>query len=309
MPLVADLHIDAALTDFAQEYASQNAIMIASKVAPVLPVAHQTDKYWVFGDEAFRLSVADRGAGGRYGIVDWTLSSDSYSCFGYGLSSVVPKELARNADPSIDPGQIAARVIVDQLMLAYEARVAAKAFATGTFTQTSALSSGDRWDTSTSDPVGDVAYAKAVVRGKIGVEPNTMTIGYAVFAALQSHADIRRIVYGLNAPESIPDESQIAKALGLDSINVGRATYRTAANTFGDVWGKYAFISYQAPNNDARSITPLRTFAWSVDGGRYATRGPVWDDDVKSWKYYVDDYTDEEVVSIYAAYLYSTVVS
>ena len=308
MPLAADLHIDAALTNFSQEYASQRADLIAAQVAPILPVAHQTDKYWVYSDESYRLSVADRGPGGRYGVVDWTMSTDSYSCFGYGLSTVLPKEVQANADPSVDPGVVSARVIMDQILLDYEVRVAAKLFSSSVFTQTAALSAADRWNADTSDPLGDVATAKTYVRGKIGVEPNVAVMGYAVFSALQQNAAVRKVVFGLNGPEQFPTEAQIAQALGLDRIVVGRATYRTAANTFADVWGKDCFIAYYPAANDPRSIVPIRTFKWMVDGGQYATRGPIWDDDTKSWKYYVDDYSDEQVISLYSAYLFTTVV-
>lgn len=308
MILQSNLHIDAALTNFSQEYASQRAEFIAEQVAPPLLVQKQTDKYWIHGGESFDLSEVNRAPGTQYGEVTWAKSSDSYSAQGYGLSSFVTPEDLKNADPQIDPGQDAARIIVDQLMLAYEVRVAAMAFSGSVFTQTAALAAADRWNAATSDPLHDVQDAKAAVRAKIGVEPNTMVIGYDVWRALQENAGVRKIVFGLNAPESIPSEAQVAQALGIGRILVGRAVYRSAANTFANVWGKCAFIGYIDPAGGSRSISGLRTFVWGVDGGRYVSRGPIWEDATKSWKYYVDDYTDEKCTSLYAAYLYTTVV-
>jgi len=307
--IVPDLHIDSALTNWSQEYAGQRQSFIAERVAPPLYVAKETDYYWIHGAEHFELSVVDRAPGTNYGVVTWTKSTDSYSCSGYGLSSVVPKEVMANADPQVDPAKDALKIIVDQLMLAYEKRVADMAFSTSEFTQTSALSGTDRWDTDTSDPVNKVAYAKDYVRGKIGVEPNTVVVGYDVFRALQEHSGLRKIIFGLNSPEAMPTEAQVAQALGVDQLLVGRATYLSAANTFSDIWGKYALVAYIDPSPSGRSICPLRTFIWNVDGGRFVSRGPIWNDDIKAWKYYCDDYTDEKKISLYSAYLYSTVVS
>lgn len=303
-----DLHIDAALTNFAQEYASQSAGFIADKVAPPVFVNKETNYYWVHGDEGFELSTADRAPGTNYPVIAWTKSTDSYVCSGYGLSSFVTKEEMANADEQVDPARDAVKLIVDKLMLAYEKRVADLAFSSSTFTQTGALDSADRWNAETSDPIDKVSYAKSYVRGKIGVEANTAVVGYEVFRALQKNSLIRKAVFGLNAPETLPTEAQIAQALGVDRLLVGRAVYASAANTFTDLWGKYAFIAYIDPNPGSRSIAPLKTFVWNVDGGRFVTRGPVWSDDTKSWKYYCDDYTDEKATSIYAAYLYTTVV-
>jgi hypothetical protein len=304
-----DLHIDAALTTWSREYASQQSQMIGHLVAPEIPVVKQSDSYWIHGAETHELSVVDRGAGAQYGEIKWAKSTGSYNCFGYGLKAVVAKESMANADAEVDPAKDALAIPIAQLQLAYEKRVADLAFATGTFTQTSALAAADRWNATTGDPIDDVSYAKDYVRGKIGFEPNAAVVGYDVFRALQVNDAIRKCVFGLNAPESLPTEAQVAEALGLKRLLVGRATYLSAANTFTDIWGKYALIAYIDPNPMSKSICPLKTFVWKVDGGgRYATRGPVWDDDVKGWKYYCDDYTDEAVVSLYSAYLYSTVV-
>ena len=292
-----------------EEYARQDTDLIAAQVAPVIPVAKQTDYYWVHGAEGFELVETARGAGGQYGEVKWTKSTGTYSCDGHGLMARVPKEAMANADPEVDPAKDALAIPIQQMNLAYEKAVADILFATGTFTQTAALAAADRWDVDTSDPVDAVDDAKAYVRGKIGREPNAMVIGYDVFRALQKHAQLRKVVFGLNAPETLASEAQIAEALGLKRLLVGRAVYNSAANTFTNIWGKFASVCYIDPNPTSKSICPMKTFAWTVDAGRFATRGPVWDDDTKSWKYYCDDYRDEKAVSIYSAYLYSTVVS
>lgn len=304
----ANLHIDAALTSWALEYQSQGENLIADLVAPVIPVAKKSDKYWIHGAEGFEIVETARAPGAQYGEVKWAKSSDSYFCEGHGLMARVPDEDMQNADPEVDPAKDALSVPLDEMKLAREARVAALAFSGTYMTQTAALAAADRFNEGTSDPLEIVGDYKSTVRGKIGRVPNTGVVNYDGFEALQKHPTIRKVVFGLNAPESIPSAAQIAQALGLDRLLVGNAVYSSAANTFTNVWGKSMLIAYIDPNPMSRALCPLKTFAWTGEGPRYATRGPVWDDDTKSWKYYVDDYPDEKVVSVYAAYLLTTVV-
>ena len=67
-------------------------------------------------------------------------------------------------------------------------------------------------------------------------------------------------------------------------------------------------MCYINPNPTSRVDLPDEDLR--VDGRRrpLATRGPVWDDYTKSWNTTANDYRDEKAVSIYSAYLYSTVV-
>jgi len=305
----ANLHIDAALTNWAQEYTGQDDNLIGLQLAPAIPVGKRSDKYWVRGAEKYGLVETARAPGAQYGEVKWAKSSDSYFCEGHGLKAIVPDEDMKNADVEVDPAKDALSVPLSMMKLAEEKAIADLAFSTAEFTQTSALAAADRWDVDTSDIIDQVDDAKATVRGKVGREPNVMAVGYDVFRELRKRAEIRKVIFGLNAAEQMPTEAQVAEALGLEKLLVGRAVYYSAANTFTNIWGKFAFIGCVESNATSRSIAPMKSFGWTGEGPRYATRGPVWDDDTKSWKWYVDDYRDLKKASLYAAYLYSTVVS
>jgi hypothetical protein len=304
----ADLHVDAALTNWALEYSSQDTNLIADLVAPVIPVQKQSDSYWIHGAEGYELVETARAPGTQYGEVKWAKSSTTYYCDGHGLMARVPDEDMKSADIEVDPAKDALTVPLDEMKLAREKRVADLAFSGTYMTQTAALAAENRFNVGTSDPVDIVDDYKATVRGKIGREPNTGVVGYDVFRELQKSSVVRKVVFGMNAPESIPNVAQVAEALGLSRLLVGNAVYKSAADTFTNIWGKSMLIAYIDPNPTSRALCPLKTFAWVGEGPRYATRGPVWDDDTKSWKYYVDDYEDEAVVSVYAAYLLTTVV-
>ena len=231
----ADLHIDAALTSYAQEYASQRPDLIASQVAPAVPVTKQSDTYWIHDAAAFELVETGRAPGTQYGEVKWAKSTSTYYADGHGLKAVVPDEDMKNADPAVDPARDAIAVPVDEMMLAYEYEVASLLFSTSEFTRTSALGAADRWDVDTSDPIDQIDDAKATVRGAIGREPNTLVVGYDCFRALQKHAMIRKVVFGANAPEAMPNEAQVAEAVGVAKLLVGRAVYKAAANSFSNI--------------------------------------------------------------------------
>lgn len=305
----ANLHIDAALTSWALEYQGQEDLFIGAQVAPAINVAKRSDKFWIHGAERFELVETARAPGARYGEIKWTKSSDSYYCEGHGIMANVPDEDMKNADPGADPVKDALAVPLSDMKLAEEKAIADLAFSTSEFTQTSALAAADRWDVDTSDIVDQVDDAKATVCGKIGREPNTLVVGYDVWREMRKRAELRKIVFGLNAKEGLATEAQVAEALGLDRVLVGKARYSAAADTFTPIWGKYAFIAYIDPNPTSRSLCPLKTFGWTGEAPRYATRGPEFHSRTKSWDWFVDDYRDLKKVSLYAAYLYSTVVS
>lgn len=305
----ADLHIDAALTSWAQEYQGQEDGFIGQKLAPAINVGKQSDKYWVHGAEKYELVQTERAPGSEYGEVKWAKSTDSYFCEGHGLKALVPDEDMKNADPEVDPAKDAISVPLAMMKLAEEKAIADLAFSTSEFTQTSALAAADRWNVDTSDIVDQVDDAIATIIGKIGNAPRIVAaVGYDVFREMRKRDELRKIIFGLNAPEALPTAAQIAEAIGVDELLVGKARYLSAANTFTPIWGKFAFIAAVDASATSRSIAPMKSFGWTGEGPRYATRGPVWDDDTKSWKWYVDDYRDLKKTSLYAAYLYSTVV-
>jgi hypothetical protein len=305
-----DLHIDAALSGFALDYALQQEY-IGPLVAPVMNVQKQSDLYWVAGKNALTIHDIQRAPGDEYAKVDWDYSTDPYMCKGYGVKAVVPKELIANADPSTDPSQDAVAAVTGSIMLNAEKRIADKLFSASFITQTSGLTSTARWDSTAPDPWGNRKTANAAVQPATGKKVNTLVLGDAVWEYLRDMTAIKAAIYG-DGPKGVPTQEQVASVLGLKNVIVGASSYWDGSK-FVDIWGKCAVWAYypeSVSQNQGRIIVPMRTMVWNVDSvGRFQVSAPEWVQSRKSYVHYVDDYTDENVTCAAAAYLFTTVIS
>jgi len=311
MPRPEDVHIDAALSGFALDYAMSQEDFIAPLVAPTLNVTKQSDLYWVADKSSLVLHDIQRAPGDEYAKLDWGYSKEPYLCAGYGLQAIVPKELMANADAGIDPSQDAIAAVTSQIMLAAEVRVAAKAFSSSVFTQTSALTSTARWDSTAPDPWACRRTADAAVRAATGKNVNTLVINGTVWEYLREQAAIKSAVFG-SGPQGVPTPEQVAAVLGLKRIYIGTGVYWNGSQ-FVDIWGKSALFAYypdSVDQNQGRIVVPMRTMVWNVDGvGRFQVSAPEWVQSRKAYVHYVDDYTDEKVTCAAAGYLFTTVIS
>lgn len=197
-------------------------------------------------------------------------------------------------------------------MLNAEKRIADIAFSAGSYgSNTSALVSTARWDSTAPDPWGNRVTADASIRAKTGHKANTLVLGDLVWEYLRKMTAIKTAIYG-DGPKGVPTPEQVANVLGLKRIIVGTGSY-WSGSAYVDIWGKSALWAYypdSVSENRGRIVVPLRTFVWNVDGvGRFQVSAPFEDRDHKATARYVDDYTDEKLVCADAAYLFTTVIS
>jgi hypothetical protein len=311
MPRPEDLHIDVAESGFALDYGNGLKDYIGPLVAPVLNVTKQTGKYWI-ADRVNRLMDIQRAPRDEYKVVDWGYSTDDYQCKGYGAKALTDIESIKNADPMVDPEQDAIAAVVDEVMINAESRIASKLFSASVITQTSALTSTARWDSTAPDPWGNRVTANAAVRPATGKKVNTLVINDDVWENLRKITAVKNAIYGSTGPQGVPTTDQVAAVLGLKRIIVGAASYWNGT-AFVDLWGKSALWAYypdSVDENRGRIVVPMRTVVWNIDGvGRFQVSQPWEDRDHRSWARYVDDYTDELVVCASAAYLFTTVIS
>lgn len=113
---------------------------------------------------------------------------------------------------------------------------------------TETLTAGDQWTTSTSDVLAAIERGKVSVETATGKQANTIIMGAPTRRALAIHPQIIAVLSpGKNTPGQYNDE-QLAAALGVDRIIVGRAIYnsaiegQTATNAF--IWGDNCIVAY-----------------------------------------------------------------
>jgi len=324
--LVSEVHIDQALSDFAVAYGQDlSQVGIAEKIAPPLIVPKLSDYYWVGGKESFNIPDVKRAPNAVFPRINLTISKNRFSCDGYGVEVPVAREEVANADAAIQPEQMGVQLAVDTLRLNYERRVAALIQDTSTFTNTSALTGGNMWDTGTSNPVYDIQLAKDTIFGLVGRKPNLLILGRTVFSALRQHPDIiERVKYVQLGTMRNITEQMLAQVFDIDELVVPWALYNTAAEyydpttgkpttTLSDVWGKVAIIAYVDPAGgslQAKRVTPARTFVWggSPAGGRFSV-STYYEPQRNANIIQCIDYTAEASIDINTLYQYTTVVS
>jgi hypothetical protein len=276
-PDLSLVHFDRALTTLSIK--RTNALHVADEVFGTIPVDKQSDKYFIYGRDDWRVEDDIRRPGAEANESDWTLSSDSYYCEGHARKQIIADELRKNADQPLDPDADTTNYLTDKINLAKESLAASVATSTSVVTQYQANSGGSLWtDPVNSAPITDVVNAKAVIQPQIGQVPNRLLISYPIYLALQNNQQlIDRIKYTMAALPAEIDASLMARAFDVEKVIVAPALYVTSAPgvqefssagvynsnfTTGYVWGKNALLFYRPPAMGLRTVAFGGQFRW-----------------------------------------------
>jgi len=267
------VHMDRILTNISVAY--PNGPFLGSAFFPAVSVRKQSDKYYIFGREAWALPPGNdlRAPGAEANeVAGITVSTDTYFAVEHALQIAVTDEERENADTPLQPLTDGTELVTSQLLLARELAIktlltTAANYASG---HSTTLNGTTQWNVaSTSHPITDVRTARTAIYGKIFMEPNTMAIPYEVMAALENHADIiDRIKYserGILTPDLVSNffgGMQILTAgAGYNSANPGQ----TAA--LGYIWGKDVIIAWVPPRPGLKTPAFGYEFVWGYGGG------------------------------------------
>lgn len=269
-PLGSAVRADKVLTNFAVGYKPQE--FIASEVFPIIRVPKPSGKYFVFGKELYDVVAQARANMGPYKRVQHNYAQSSYACLEYGLEEPVDMGVQAEAE-GVDPRQDAAALVMELMYLGLENRVATEILTTSQPTTVAALSSGDRWDDPSSDPVQQIETYRNTIIGLTGVRPNRLMIGYQVLAGLKTNDAIKdRIKYG-GGPSNpaVVTLQDLAALFEVEKVVVGRAVKNTAkqgqATSLSSIWGKNALLYYAPSSPSMQSPALGMTFLSTHEGG------------------------------------------
>ena len=269
----SSVHVDAPLSNFASTI--RNRDMIADFVMPIVDVSKPSDKFFKYGADTFfeEQAAALTGAEAMPGRVRYTISTDNFSTFDYGLMDFVSNKEIEAADAPIDPQMHAVKVVTSRLDIAKQRRVAAIAFASGSYgSNTAALSGADRWDTNTSDPVQKIDDAIEACDER----PNIMVIGAQAWMKLKNHPKLKETILSRSSTISgaTPDRvttDLVAALFELDAVYVGRAKYvssregQTSAKvvpTFAAVIGQVLLLDMVFSIDSVITAVGMTTYVW-----------------------------------------------
>jgi len=279
-----DIHIDVALSNVAVAY--ENRALIAARVLPVIPVAKQSDKYYIFGKEAFNLydDLRANGAEAKE-VMSYSVGTGNYFCDPRALKDIITDQDRNNADFPIQPDTLTTEQLVKMRLLRLEYIVGTTLFNTTTFAgYTSTLSGTNKWsDYDNSDPCSDIETARASVEDNTGVTPNVGVCGAEVWRKLKHHPDlldrIKHVKVGSLSKE------QVADLFELDELIVGGSMYNAApedtSSTFTPtkIWGNYFLTYYRAPGKQTLKTPNMGIIpSWKLYGKKaYKVKKYRWE--------------------------------
>jgi len=230
-----------------------------------------------------------------------------------GLGVKMNKSSAEYAKGNgLDLRQANTALLARECAINRERQAAALAFSTATFSgKTAALSGTDQWDNAASDPINKAQDARDAIIQASGEAPDTCIIGYEVYMQLRQHPLIAEYVSRTQNRVGILTNDDIARALDVENLFVGKAVANTAVNGLATsnayIWGKFALFCKLRPSPAA--MTPQSCLQrWRFQG---STDGAVRRWEPTPYVEQIDMLWNDQLAAptTELGYLYSTAVS
>ena len=222
------------------------------------------------GSEALNDDATKVAPGAAYPRVSRKFTSDTYNTTEYGLEEVLPDATQRDLARFLDVEVAVADMLLSQITIGHEARVATATFAANGLTAISASADYTEANITAFDVPRDVAGAKLEL-AKYGVLPNTLIMSASVFERVRRSAKVQNQFFGVVPSDQsrLLSEQEVAAAVGVDRVLVGRAPKNTAkknqAYSGGFIWGNtYMSLAYIAGGEFAAGGFG-RTILWGAD--------------------------------------------
>jgi len=272
-----NVHIDVVLTQISVAWPNEG--LVGNFLFPAVPVAKQSDKYYVFqGREGWYPALDDARAPGTEAneVPGLTVSVNSYYCQEHALQIAVTDEERQNADSPLSPDIDGAEMLASRIALGKEYRIYttvtnASAFnASLTAIPGTTVGFGPQWDNyANATPIRDIRTAARAVHNLSFLSVNQSVIPYKVMSALEDNADfIERIKY---TERAILTPDLVASLLSLNNVIV--PGFGIATNNPGQVlalqylWNKEVLLAYAPPRPGLKVPAFAYQFTWGFGGG------------------------------------------
>jgi hypothetical protein len=309
-------------------YRQDQSRFVADRVFPVVNVAKQSDRYYVYNrgdfnrDEMALRAPATESAGSGYSIDN----TPTYYCNEWALHKDVPDQVIANADAVIAPLRDATEFLTLKSLLRREKSFVASYFAGGIWTSdfdgvASANSWGSgtvlQWNDANSTPIEDIRKASTTVLERTGFMPNVLVLGKPVYDALIDHPDlVDRIKYGQTpGSPAIVNRQALAALFEVDRVEIMSAIENTANEgataSHSFIGGKKALLCYAAPSPGLMTPSAGYTFQWSgMYGGSFGQRILSFRmDELKATRVEIETSYDQKCVAADLGFFIDTAVA
>ncbi len=265
-PLAGDVHVNRPLTNFSQKYLQDANAFIAMSAMPNLPVAKQSDLYYVFDrDDFFRDEAAERADGTESQGGGWALSTEPYFCRTYSFHKDVTDRQRANQDSVIQLDNSSAQYVSHKMLIKRETNFKAQYFNTGIW----ATDVSKTWSGTSDDPIVNIREARRTVQGNTGYQPNKMVISRAAYdILLDNDALLSRITGGSTREmpamvmrELLAQLFELDRIFVMDAIVTTSKKGETAAREF--IGGSNALVYYAPDSVSISEPSAGVQFSWT----------------------------------------------
>lgn len=258
-----------------QANADFNKLFIGDLVLPVKTEDARRGVYMkanLANAELLNADALPREGGAGYNRVNRRFDTDTYDCNEYGLESVVDDSYEAEVERFMNLEATEAMLLERSLKISYEARVAAAIFNTTTFNSTASAIVYSTANISTFDVASDIDIAKTKLLKK-GILANAVVMSQDVYNRIRRSALLQNQIYGVvprqAGQRALPSEQDVANALGIDSLYVGKAPFNTAnkAATYSGsfIWNNTNIWVGQVNGGEYTAGGVGRTISWVKD--------------------------------------------
>lgn len=256
------LQPEPTLQTLMESTAPESMDYIAGLVFPAVNSPTLTGNFGRLDEGAMRI-VSTAVIGLAHNVVNYKFDHNAtFSVTNQELENVITATDAERLGGWDAAKEIISMLLYDNLLKSRENSIAAALTSTSVMTRNTTLLTTDKWSTKTSNVLSVIKSAKDSIAQYTGKIANTVILGYPVFSALQVHPEIYSVLWpGKNLNPGLITDGQLANALGVDRVLVGRSTYNSAkegqAGVPAFIWGKNAVVAYISPSAKARFSATL----------------------------------------------------
>ena len=265
LPAPGQVHVDVPLSNLSIAVVQDEAIYgVARDVFPLVPTDHQSNKYYVWTqDDFFRTDAQKRGPGDESAGSGLRLSTSSYYCNVWASHFDIDHQTMANVDPGIDLDRAAVTKVTRDILIQQD-----KDWMTAFFS--ASLWNADTtpavtWDNVNSTPIEDIRARWYVIAQNTGHLANRLVLGPNTYKRLQDHPDILdRIKYTQTA---IVTADLIGRVLDVENVRVLFGVSNTALEgataSYSFNAGNHALLCYAAPAPGLMMASAGYTFLWN----------------------------------------------
>ena len=236
---------------------------IAEALLPSISSKTSTGLLAKYGMNHLRIESSLKGGRGQYKRVESiTRSTSSYSIVGHGLEGLVTADDYRNTELPYKAEEDEVMGITTMLWLEKEKSLADTLGSTSVLTQNTTLTGSDQYsDFLNSDPLSDFSAARSAIRSGCGLPPTHAIMDWSVWNKLRFHPQMLDYLGYKQARPGGLSETEMATALGVENIKIGKAVYNSSnegqADALSAVWGK----------NIVFAVLPAKAIAYQTSLG------------------------------------------